>query len=176
MPDVLVRVPRVLPVPDPNPPYDSVDAVWRRIPPARSHQQGVLALEFMLPSGLPARPVARMTPARSRRDEADRWSRLLAQAFAETIGGTRPPAQLRFWATKYVHRRLLLAIRLAGAAGPRGWTVGAVHLQTPARGTVEVTATLHGSGHAHSMAFRLEARGDQWLCTALDVGFLPRPR
>ena len=70
----------------------------------------------------------------------------------------------------------MLAVRLAGLSRRCEYAVPAVHIRIPTPGVVEVAATLRAARHAHAMAFRLEARRDQWLCTALEVGFVPRPR
>lgn len=179
MTDLLIRGPRLLPAPDPNPPYDCADVPWRR-PQVRQEArgQGVLPLKFVLPSGLPVRPA----PTVSRHDtdvdrsEVERWSRILARAIAETLSGTRSPEQLQFWLTGNAHRRLLLAVRLAGVAAPSGYAVQAVHVRTPVAGVAEANATLHAADHAHAMAFRLAFRREQWLCTALEVGLNLRGR
>lgn len=177
--NVLVRVPRLLPAPDPNPPYDAPDVVWTRRP-GEAPGQGVLALEFLLPSGVPAQPAMvgsnawREAPATPGRPEAQRWSRMLAQGIAEALSGTRPVSQLRFWVSRNVHRRLLTATRLS--QGNAGYAVPTVHVFFASPNAVEAVATLRGVGHAHAMAFRLETRNGAWLCTALDIGILPRPR
>lgn len=176
MTDLLPRRPRLLPVPDPNPPYDPYDRPWsfpdqRR----RRHRQGVLALEFHLPSGVPARPCA-SGPARAGLPTPARWGRMLAEAFADALNGTRPVDQLQLWVTRSVRRHLLVAIRSAATPGSAGYGVRAVHAQCPAPGVVEVAATLHGRVHARALAFRLEERGGQWVCTALEVGLLAGPR
>lgn len=174
-----VRAPRLLPAPDPNPPYDAPDVAWTRRP-REAPGQGVLALEFLLPSGVPAQPAILgsadwgAAPAALDQPEAERWSRMLAQGIAEALSGSRPVAQLRFWVTRNVHRRLLTATRLS--QGSAGYAVPTVHVHVASPHAVEAVATLRGVGHAHAMAFRLEARHGAWLCTAFDVGILPRPR
>jgi hypothetical protein len=184
MTEVVQRRPRLLPAPDPNPPYDSHDRPWRPPEPrGRTPRQGVLALEFQLPSGVPARPGPLAQHDVARQPDlvvagglppSERWSRMLAEAFADVLNGTRPAEQLRFWVTKNVHRRLLSATRLTG---PRpAHRVRTVHRQSPVPGVVEVTATLHDRDRAHAMAFRMEERRGHWVCTALDVGLLSRRR
>lgn len=161
--DVAAR-PRILRAPDPNPPFDTADQPWRAEP--QSVGQGVLPLDFRA-----SRPIPRLESAEALPAVPDMWGQMVARALADAVSGTRTPAQLRPWLTRNVQRRLGVAARLAGGAR---YTVDAVHVGIPARDRLEATATLHGRDHAHAMAFRLEARGRGWVCTAVEIGLLPR--
>ncbi|MGQ0844699.1 MAG: Rv3235 family protein [Sporichthyaceae bacterium] len=159
-------MPRVLPAPDPNPPYDAVDRAWIR-PGGESVGQGVLPLKFA--AAIP----------RSRRPAPDgpdiaamQRAGALTRAVAEALSGTRPPVQLRYGFTGNAHRRLLLAVRLS----PGRYAVPTIHVQPVAPRALEVAATLRGAGHSHLLALRLEVRHERWVCTHLDTGFLPRQR
>lgn len=163
--DVAVR-PRILRAPDPNPPYDPVGYEWE--PKVEMPGQGELALDFRCGRRAASKPLAEKFPDRH---DAELFSRMLATALADGVSGTRTPAQLRPWLTGNIARRVAYAARLAGGAFYR---VDAVHMCVVSPEVLEVAATLRGRDHAHAMAFRLEARGRSWVCTALEVGVLPR--
>lgn len=161
--DVAVR-PRILRAPDPNPPYDAVDYVWQ--PEPQVSGQGVLPLDFRSSRTIAVARWVEASPA-----EPELYARMVARAIADAVTGTRTPAQLRPWLTRNVQRRVVVAARLAG--GVR-YTADAVHVGHLSPTVVEATATLHAHDHAHAMAFRLEARGRSWVCTAVEIGLLPR--
>ena len=108
--------------------------------------------------------------------EPQAWSASLAQALAETLQGRRPVRQLSRWVDDTVLSTLHLTVRsrrsraAAGGPGARPASLRSVHLQLLPPSAVEVAATLQLGLRSVAMAFRLEARSDRWICTALDLG------
>lgn len=147
---------------------------------------------------LPPRPVAngvQVTVVRSRwcarpdrsLPDARSWGVSLAQALVETLHALRPAAQLNRWVAEDVlaaltlhQRRRRVARATASRSGSHPSTrtaappvLRSIRLQHPCSDVAEVSAHVVVSGHSTAMAFRLEACGTRWLCTALELG--PRP-
>ncbi len=105
------------------------------------------------------------------------WVARLARAVAEVASGERPPSQL----TKHVARdeiarlarRGLAVQRHPAARAQRGTRrlrrVGSVRTCAVAPGVVEASAVLIGGDRASAVAIRLEARGERWLATVVDM-------
>jgi hypothetical protein len=184
-------------VPVSEPPYDDehpgIAAATRR---AWDHGggpavQGTLALAFVLPSGVPAAPVAppelRLVPRPAAQDDADevdfgpqptgtaalpplrRWSGQFAQAVVEVLAGDRPLSQLVRWTTSGVFDDLAGRIDATPAESARG-VVRSLHLSEPADGVAEVAASVRRGSRCTALAIRLEGLDGRWQCTALDVG------
>jgi hypothetical protein len=105
------------------------------------------------------------------------WSASLAVGLAEVLRGTRPIAQLNRWLSPDALARLtVLAASRAGSTasgptppGPGTSVLQTVHLQRCCPDAVEVVALFGDLGTVAALAFRLEAFGDRWACTALEA-------
>jgi Family of unknown function (DUF6459) len=105
--------------------------------------------------------------------DARQWSTTLALALIQALLGQRPVAQLNRWAADEVlaaismcqRRNLPLRGRIAIPAAVRS-----VRVQHPEPGVAEVAAHVAIGKRSAAIAFRLEALGDRWLCTALELG------
>jgi Family of unknown function (DUF6459) len=188
-----------VPLPVCEPPFDDerdagrpTGLVGRGSPETAPVVQGSLALAHMLPGGVAAVPepttALRLVEVdhqlgsgsvslRTSREakpvpeppDARRWSARLAQGIAEALSGHRPPQQLVRWTAEDVYE--MLTHRLAGRAPadrPRPM-VRSVRVCRPRHGVVEATAVVDASGRCRALAFRLEADGGHWRCTALDI-------
>lgn len=101
------------------------------------------------------------------------WTARLAQAIGEVLAGARPPAQLSRVATLDVLQQLERnAGRLGTTSGMRAQrpVVSSVHLSEPRDGVAEACAVLNTGARRRALAFRLEGRGGEWRCTAIQVG------
>jgi hypothetical protein len=106
--------------------------------------------------------------------DAREWSTTLALALIQALLGQRAVSQLNRWVVDEVlvaismyQRRSLLA--------PHGritipTAVRSVRVQHPDPTVAEVAAHVAIGKRSAAMAFRLEALGDRWLCTALELG------
>jgi hypothetical protein len=113
--------------------------------------------------------------ARPRRGlpDAQQWSSALALAIIQTLLGQRSVAQLNRWVAEdvlasismYQRRSLRVNGRIAVPAALRS-----VRIQHPDPEVAEVSAHVAFGKRSAAMAFRLEALGDRWLCTALELG------
>lgn len=191
---------RLAPAPTPTLPYDDElpqrRALWRRH--AQVHPSGTqeaLALDFVLPSGLPAVPApwprlrilgrgavaatSRTAPAdeaTARRPEATRWAALIAQAIVEAEVGDRPLSQLVRWTSAEVHDVIALRCSMHGQRrahvrlGTGRALVASIHVCEVAPDVAEVSATVRRDGRSRALALRLEGVGDAWRCTALTMG------
>lgn len=111
--------------------------------------------------------------------DATAWSTWLAQLIVEVVHGRRPASQLARWSEEAVLATVVLRARQlrAPASGrPRrriertgGASLGSVRVQQPCAEAVEASAVIRGP-RCSALAFRLEARGERWLCTAVDFG------
>lgn len=106
----------------------------------------------------------------------------IARAIAEVADGDRPAAQLSRW----VERAPLAKLHARGAAFRRhpavrgrrqelaavraAQQVRAVRVCPVAPGVVESSAVLVGGGRGRAIALRFEARGADWIVTAVEVG------
>ncbi len=103
--------------------------------------------------------------------DARTWSVSLAQALVEALHALRPIAQLNRWVAEDVLAAVFLHQRRRRRAGPGRAAsppvLRSVRLQHPRPDVTEVSAHVMVAGRSVAMAFRLEAAGDRWLCTAL---------
>jgi hypothetical protein len=105
--------------------------------------------------------------------DAQQWSTALALAVIQALLGQRPAAQLNRWVVEEVlvaisvhqRRRLSQHGRIAVPAALRS-----IRVQHPAPEVAEVSAHVAIGKRSTAMAFRLEALGNRWLCTALELG------
>jgi hypothetical protein len=105
--------------------------------------------------------------------DAQEWSAKLALAIIQTLTGQRPIAQLNRWVvdevlaaiSMYQRRSLRTHGRIAVPAALRS-----IRVQHPDPEVAEVSAHVVIGKRSAAMAFRLEALGDRWLCTALELG------
>ena len=153
--------------------------------------QGTLALDFRLPSGVPAVPVPPAPPALTvlpggRTDEAVAagsvpdvrdWAARFVQAIVEVMAGDRPLTQLVRWTDERVYANLSRRVRLVGittTAAGRGRTarpyVRSLRLCPISPDIVEVAVHIHHGARSRAVAARLEVYQERWLCTALELG------
>lgn len=126
-----------------------------------------------------AETAAAHCPAAVELPDATAWSTWLAQLIVEVVHGRRPASQLARWTEEAVLATVLLRARQlrAPASGrpPRtiertgGASLASVRIQQPCGEAVEASAVIRGP-RCSALAFRLEARGERWLCTAVDFG------
>jgi len=161
--------------PSNQPPLDLSDHEIDRAEITRLNDRGVRV------STVRARWAAR--PRRGLPD-AQQWSGALALAVIQTLLGQRPVAQLNRWMVEEVlaaismsqRRNLKITGRIALHTALRS-----VRVQHPGPDVAEVSAHVAIGKQSAAMAFRLEALGDRWLCTALELapprgykGLVPR--
>ena len=147
-----------------QPPLDFTDHESDRAEAAGPNDRGVRV------SMVKARWAARQRPGLP---DAREWSTALALAVIQTLGGQRPVAQLSRWVAEevlasisiYQRRKLPVHGRPAVSTGLRS-----VRVQHPDPEVAEVSAHVVIGKRSAAMAFRLEALGDRWLCTALELG------
>ena len=152
-------------------------------------EQGVLALQWPLPSGLPVVPQAPdgvrvvrrspgLTPARRssspERPEPGAWVARLVQAVVEVLAGDRPLLQLMRWLDISVYEHL--AEHVTNRAGrPPGVRPGpvravrSVHLCEPRAGVVEAAVVVGSGARVRAVAVRLEGARGRWRCTRLTI-------
>ena len=183
---------RLVPAPACDPPYLDEGMAAERAR-AQTSAQTVLALEFPLPTGLPAEPVVPprlqlvdddpfgvVATPRSALPAATPWTARLAQAIAEVVAGDRPLGQLVRWTTCEVLDTLTeqAVLRRRGpTAGPgrRRAQVRSLRVTEPADGVIEAAVLVVGAGRPLPMALRLEGLDGRWQCTVLELPTLPRP-
>jgi Family of unknown function (DUF6459) len=151
--------------PEPNqPPLDLVDQEADDAEVVALDNRGVRV--SMVKAGWAARQRPGLPDARE-------WSTTLALALIQALLGQRPVAQLNRWVvdevlvaiSMYQRRSLALHGRIAIPTAVRS-----VRVQHPDPGVAEVAAHVAIRKRSAAMAFRLEALGDRWLCTALELG------
>jgi hypothetical protein len=105
--------------------------------------------------------------------DAQQWSARLALAVIQTLLGQRPVAQLNRWMVDDVLAAISLMqrhnLKVRGRTAVPA-ALRSVRLQHPSPEAVEVSAHVVIGKRSAAMAFRLEALGDRWLCTALELG------
>jgi hypothetical protein len=105
--------------------------------------------------------------------DAQEWSAKLALAIIQALTGQRPISQLSRWVvdevlaviSMYQRRSLRTHGLIAMPAALRS-----IRVQHPDPEVAEVSAHVVIGKRSAAMAFRLEALGDRWLCTALELG------
>jgi hypothetical protein len=105
--------------------------------------------------------------------DAREWSATLALAVVQTLLGQRPVAQLNRWMVEEVLGAISICQRRSLSRHGRiavPTALRSVHVQHPDPEVAEVSAHVAIGKRSTAMAFRLEALGDRWLCTALELG------
>ena len=134
------------------------------------------AVDLAQPSGRAASATvvrARWT-VRPRPDlpDARQWGATLGLAVLQALLGQRPIAQLNRWLADDVLSAVTVQQRrrrTEPGRAVRPVVVRSVRVQHPSAEVAEVSAhLLVGTGHM-AVALRLEAMGDRWLCTALEL-------
>jgi hypothetical protein len=107
------------------------------------------------------------------------WPSHFAQVLAETLAGSRPPAQITPWTTEQA-RRLIRQLGPMLAAGPAP-RVRRIVTSRPSAGVVEMTVIVGCGPAVRALAVRLEheaphdrspgraARAARWVCTAIEA-------
>jgi len=117
--------------------------------------------------------------AQARPDLPDvrRWSAALTLALLETLHALRPVHQLNRWLDDDVMDALALHVRRRRATAPAATgrppappVIRSVRIQHPDPEVAEVSVHLGTARRSAALAFRLEASGQRWLCTALELG------
>jgi hypothetical protein len=147
-----------------QPPLDLLDHEGESAEAAAPHDRDVRL------STVGARWAARPRPGLP---DAQAWSARLALAVIQTLLGQRPVAQLNRWMVEEVlaaislsqRRNLKMRGRMTVPTALRS-----VRVQHPRAEIAEVSAHVAVGKRSVAMAFRLEALGDRWLCTALELG------
>lgn len=147
-----------------QPPLDLLEHEQDNAPIAGANDRGIRV------STVKARWAARPRPGLP---NASDWSTTLAVAIIEAMLGQRPVAQLNRWMADdilaaisiYRRRNLRQHGRIAVPTALRS-----VRVQHPDPAVAEVAAHVVIGKQSAAMAFRLEAFGNRWLCTALEFG------
>ena len=107
--------------------------------------------------------------------DARAWSVALAVTVLEVVTARRPSSQLSRWLSQDVLDGLggRLRGRRRSAVPPSPVALQSVRVQYPRTGVAEVSVHARIGNRSLAMALRLEARGNRWLCTALELGPLP---
>lgn len=155
-----------------------------RLPVPVAATQGTLALA-LLPRSEPPRPTgeahagATVVPIDRRQQAAvEEWTRRVAQAAVEIVGGDRPVSQLLRWTLPEVYddlrRRALLVARAGGhqpglarvqPVRPRVLSVHTCFIRPDA---VEAAVHVRYGQRSRALAARFERIEQRWLCAALD--------
>ena len=170
---------RVRPLVESRPPAVS----WGPPPPA-SVPPDQPALDLSNPdAAVPARPReagVRATVVRARwtaepragLPDASAWAASLVVAVVQALLGQRPSAQLSRWLSDEVLSAVVRRLRQYRAASPRrviAVGLASVRVQHPQPEVAEVAARVVVGGSSAAVALRLEALGERWLCTALEL-------
>jgi len=124
-------------------------------------------------SAVKARWAARPRPGLP---EAQEWSAKLALAITQALTGQRPAAQLNRWVVEEVLAAISISQRRSLPLHGRTavpTALRSLRVQHPDPEVAEVSAHVAIGKRSAAMAFRLEALGDRWLCTALELGTRP---
>ena len=175
---------RLVPAPQPDPPYDDEGPpAPPPNPPAiggfgGGYVQGTLALALPATASAPPRPRLRAVRPYEAADRpapdpapppAARWARTFVQVLLEVLCERRPSQQLvRSTSTEvYEQLRRLTSrpLRVQRPPFPRS-----VRSFEPRPGVAEVSCVVQVGARRHAIALRLEARGERWQCTALELG------
>lgn len=138
--------------------------------------QQMLALEFLLPNGLPAVPARLGHQQIATKDPDIRpWAARLAQAVLEVEAAERPVLQLSRWVVPEIYHRLDRRQQLRARQPAQQRTrarspehVQSVHVCHLQPGVAEVSVVTGGADRCRALALRLEQRKERWMCTALD--------
>jgi hypothetical protein len=165
-----IDAPAALPVPDPAPAFDDAaltahcESAWPAWPqgPERTAPAAASTKSAGGPAGEPSQP------------DASRWPSQFAQVLAETLTGSRPPAQIARWTTEQARRRISeLCPVLAASHRPR---IRRVIVSSPAADVIEMAMVVGLGTRVRAIAVRLErgaARSRSavadWCCTAVET-------
>lgn len=180
--------PRLIAVPDAEPPFDderrSVDRIRRAVPrrpvaladpdvhaPATAFRAAGTAAAPLVAADVPDLSYApdfgvEQTPS-SQLPPAAKVAVTLGRALIETLTGVRPSAQLRTHCTPPVFAGLQRHIPLTGRGLAR---VQSVHTSEPSDGVAEVCLVLRRGDRCRAIAFRMTGLDGRWRITALQVG------
>lgn len=107
---------------------------------------------------------------------AGRWAGQLARAIGEVAAGQRPAAQLSTHVAADQLRPIACLGNVARHPSSRSRRdagrlkgVSGVRVCPVAPGVVEASAVLVGEQRAHALAMRLEAKGERWVATAVEL-------
>lgn len=171
-----IPLPRLLSVPQADPPYDDE----RGTEGGRPATYGSLALAFApVETGPPdsdgrgvllAEPSESPpgSPPRAGSVPGERRLRGLGQAMAEILSGRRPPETVQDRLTERAYAGLCRAGKMIDARRPP--LVGAPHIQQPRDGVIEMCLLVHCGVRSRALALRLERYGVQWLVTDFETG------
>jgi hypothetical protein len=147
-----------------QPPLDLIDHEFDHADDTAANHRGVRV------STVKARWAARPRPGLP---DAQEWSTTLALAVIQALVGQRPVSQLNRWVVEEVLAAISICQRRSLSLHGRTvvpTALRSIHVQHPDREVAEVSAHLAIGKRSAAMAFRLEALGDRWLCTALELG------
>ena len=102
------------------------------------------------------------------------WAAALALAILQALLAQRPIAQLNRWLADDVLSMVSMQQRrhrLEPGRALRPVQVRSIRVQHPAAEVAEVSAHVVVGSRDTALAFRLEAVGERWLCTALELDF-----
>lgn len=153
-----------------QPPLDLIDHEFDHADDTAANHRGVRV------STAKARWAARPRPGLP---DAQEWSTTLALAVIQALVGRRPVAQLNRWVVEEVLVAISIYQRRSHSQHGRiavPATLRSIRIQHPDPEVAEVSAHLAIGQRSVAMAFRLEALGDRWLCTALELGLRMEPR
>lgn len=112
-------------------------------------------------------------PGRNLPDPAG-WSVRLTETLLEAISGIRPISQLDRWLAPPAMTHLTRRARRHPIRDRA--CLQAIHLHRIGPARAEVVAVVSWPDRRAAMAFRLDGIGGRWLCSALDLSALRRPR
>jgi hypothetical protein len=105
------------------------------------------------------------------------WASHMARMVFEVGCGERPATQLNKWVSRQTLNTLALRgrsyARHPATRAQKGMSrlrrVSGVRAMQVAPGIVEASAVLVGTARSHAVAMRMEARGNQWVLTAVEM-------
>lgn len=105
------------------------------------------------------------------------WASHMARMVFEVGCGERPASQLNKWVSRQTLNTLALRgqsyARHPATRAQKGMSrlrrVSGVRAMQVAPGIVEASAVLVGTARSHAVAMRMEARGNQWVLTAVEM-------
>ncbi len=137
-------------------------------------EQLVLPLEWAW--SVPRPVEVKVEPARSLPD-AKQWGGRITQASFEIMLGSRPAGQLaRLVDARTLHvlalhtsKYSIARRRRSGSVLPRP-RISSIRCYQPHPEAAEISAVVHDGERYRAVAIRLNARGNQWLATAFEMG------
>ena len=175
----------LVPAPAHDDPPHHLRASASEVDCAPTANQGTLALDWALPSGLPSVPELPEAPAMlwlvPQPDSAQMndlpnpadWSRRLSQAIVDVFEGRRPATQLVRWTAPDVHARITRIARASattrGATASTPGRVRSVKIFQPHELSAEVTVVYVSEQRVRAFALRLDVWRGRWRASALEV-------